>query len=802
MVSAGKPFHFVLAVWGDDYIATLLDLALPSFLAPGNIPTCAAEHQVAFYIYTRPEDAPAIEAHAAWQELSRVCEARIVPVLTADQFDRPNRYAVMSFCHQLAIIAARRAGAVLSLLGPDCVIADGALQFGIEKVDAGYKAVMITGPRGEMETIAPILMGRWRSKGSNAIAIPPRALMQLLIDRPHPISQRLFWDATDFSHIPSAVYFRAGSSGMLAKHFHLHPLFIDLSNAPVSIEETAGTVDGPLLHLAKIEASQIYTVVDSDEMAIIELSRRAHDWMGGSPTPSPAWRVARWMIQGAEPAHRRNFLDHTMRFVGEGSVDWHAAERVMTRRLRGLEAAIHMSLNHPALFERMLNGAASGLRLVDNLRQPAKVSFKLRSLLISILMFCQSRIAPWVAQRAAWLYWPLAALCRRANIRFLINMPAGMGHNTSELDRYLRHRLGQAPPLPHRVVLFRDPNQIHRDSAKLYRRHFWWIPTSRLIYCLLLPLPMRYRDLTIDGGMSRLKWQLREEDLSYSRPVPGQTYLHQISKEAGLGVWRDYFRLRAATPNVYPLSDNIGIDADLLAFLGGKAEKLALFHMKQHLSNATGAATEAADYLPAMRYLQTLGYNLVFVGREIMPREFAEIGVLNYAESPLASYRHDLQLFNEASVAVTGGSGIAYLPDCLGVPYVYANSWHIGMPMCSPYCVMTPTLVQESSSGRLLSFTEQAELYWSMPDDGHESFPQGKYRAINADGSEILEAVKEALSLKTEWRPLDELQSRYLKADERGLLPVTGARVSAHFVAKHANLLPSGDADVANAVRL
>lgn len=788
MAPTRKPFHFVLAVWGDAYVATLLDLALPSFLAPGNIPACAAEHEVAFHVYTRPEDVGRIESHAAWQEMSRICATRILPVLTPDQFDKPNRYAIMADCHQMAISTARRESAVLSLLTPDCIIADGALKFGIEKIDAGFKAVMIAGPRGEMEAIAPALQS-WRLNGSNAIAISPRALMQLLIDHPHPISQRLFWDAPDFTKVPSAIYFRAGASGMLAKHFHLHPLFIDLSNAPASIEECAGTVDGPLLHLAKIEQAAIYTVINSDEMAIIELSKFAHDWMGGSPTPSPTWRIVHWMMQGAEPAHRRHFLDHSMRFIGETPVDWRSAERAMKRRLRVLNMAIQASLSRPGLFESAFKRVAAGLQLMNNLRQPAKIIAKLRGLTISTLLFCQSRVAPWVAQRAAWLYWPLAAIFRRANLRFLVNMPAGMGHNTLELDRYLRQRLTQPPGHAYRVVLFRDPNQIHRDSAALYQRHFWWIPTSRLVYCLLLPLTMRYRDLTIDGGMSRLKWQLRE-DHSYSRPVPGQTYLHQISKDAGLGVWRDYYKLRLATPDAYPLSENIGLDAELVAFLGVPAEKLALFHMKQHLSNATGAITKASDYLPAMRHLQQLGYKVVFVGREIMPREFAEIGVLNYAESAVASYKHDVQLFNSASVAVTGGSGIAFLPDCLGVPYVYANSWHIGMPMCSPYCVMTPALVQEISSGRLLSFTEQAGLYWSMPDDGHESFPQDRYRAINASGDEILHAVKEALSLKSAYHPQDEAQLRYLMADDRGLLPVTGARVSAYFAAAHSDLLP------------
>jgi len=788
MPATTKSFHFVLAVWGDSYIDTLLDIALPSFLAPGNLPACARDHHVEFHIYTTPQDEARIAAHPAWLELATHCRCLIHPVLTEEQFKRQNRYAVMSYCHQIAIRTARRAGAVLSLLGPDCIIADGGLGFGVRLIDRGFKAVMVTGPRGEMEPIAPVVTTQWRLSGSAAISIPNRELMQLLIDHPHPISQRLFWDAEQFTAIPSAIYFHVGPGGILAKHFHLHPLFIDLSDAPESAEDNAGTVDGPLLRLAGIDNQATYVVTNSDDIAIIEISRKVHDWMGGSETLSPTWRTANWMLESAEPDHRRNFLDYNMRFIGTRGADWRLAGPRALKPIAALEKIIHWSLRAPRCYEAAVKSARQGIRFYVRCRRQNLSDFS-RAKIITLITSYQSALAPRIARHAGWLYWPLAAFCRTANIRFLINMPAGMGHNTSELDSYLRQREIGAIGKDERIVLFRDPNRIHRDSVGLYRSHFWWAPTSRFLYCALLPMVMRFRDLTIDGGMSRLKWQLRE-DLSYSPPVAGQTYLYQVSKEAGLENWKSYFALRARTPDLRPLADGVGLDSDLLQFLGGSVGKLALFHIKSSLSNATGAPTAAADYLPVMTYLREQGYRSVFVGREKMPEEFAAFGVLNYAESPVASYRHDVQLFKAAAVAVTGGSGIAYLPDCLNIPYVYANSWHIGMPMCSRYCVIVPSLAQERSTGRILGLREQADLYWSMPDDGHESFPQERYLAVNATAKEICEAVKEALILKEAMPPQNALQQAYLKVDDRGLLSVTKARVGAFFIEQHRDLLP------------
>ena len=78
---------------------------------------------------------------------------------------------------------------------------------------------------------------------------------------------------------------------------------------------------------------------------------------------------------------------------------------------------------------------------------------------------------------------------------------------------------------------------------------------------------------------------------------------------------------------------------------------------------------DPAAYLLAIRWLIEHNYQVVFAGREPFPVEFKAFDVLNYSESPLASYRHDVQLFALSSVAiVTAGSGISILADCMNKP--------------------------------------------------------------------------------------------------------------------------------------
>lgn len=383
----------------------------------------------------------------------------------------------------------------------------------------------------------------------------------------------------------------------------------------------------------------------------------------------------------------------------------------------------------------------------------------------------------------------ITMLARIFRIVFVVNIAPGTGHNTVELDFFLRQAYAGELDRRARYVFLRLPNNFHNDTVALYRRHFWFASSNRLLRNLLMPTIVANPDLRIDCGLSRLKWHLRE-DGTYSQPPGGQTFLYQISKEENREAWLRYYRLRARTANIAPLSDGLAPDQALLDFLGGGCEKLALFHCKFHIANATAAPTQPLAYVAAMRHLKEQGYRIVHVGREPMPEEFKALGVLNYAESDIASYRHDLQLFACAKIAVTAGSGIALLPDCMDIPFVYCDSWHVGMPMASQRCVIVPSLVEENLSGRTLTFQEQIDLYFELADKGDEIFPTDKYTARNASAEDVLAAVDEVLALENDaTRPFTQLQMHFRALDKSGLTEASRARVSEAFLGRHADLL-------------
>jgi len=325
--------------------------------------------------------------------------------------------------------------------------------------------------------------------------------------------------------------------------------------------------------------------------------------------------------------------------------------------------------------------------------------------LIRSPLFYETHIAPFIAIHGSWFLWPVYRLLKAFNICFVINIWDSTGHTIAEMDQYARRlRLQKVDPR-RRYVMVRKVNRFSRAIADLYRNRFWCLIINDLVYDLFLPITIRYRDLVLDSGLSRLKIQLRE-DLSFEPPPPRQRYLHQLPKRGGFAQWVRYFAMRSETPFLFPLREGLPEDRRLMRLLGGRRERLALFHYKNAIGNATARPTDPTSYFLAMEYLLDHGYRLVLAGREPMLDEFRRYPIIDYSCSGIASYKRDILLFAMASVAITGGSGVGYLADCLGTPYVYLNSWHVPLPQFSPYTVAVPTTLQDLT-GRWLSFREQ-----------------------------------------------------------------------------------------------
>ncbi|HSX13412.1 MAG TPA: TIGR04372 family glycosyltransferase [Chlamydiales bacterium] len=293
--------------------------------------------------------------------------------------------------------------------------------------------------------------------------------------------------------------------------------------------------------------------------------------------------------------------------------------------------------------------------------------------------------------------------------------------------------------------------------------------------------------MTLDSGISRLKWQFFDPNDKRGVQIKGMPFLFQFSPYEGNAQVHDAYARRLKCERYFPLAVPKEQCVPLLEKLGIAGKKLALIHIKNYVMNSAAALTNPNTYLPSMGMLKDLGYKLVFVGREKMPEQFRQFDILNYAESFFASLKHDVLLFQSCELAMVT-SGISNLAECYDKAFLYINSWHVGLCPFSKWSIFLPALVKKKT-GKWLKFSAQNDLYHEVTTM-HERFPYDCYIPRNANGDEILHAAEELLSLMKEYKPRSFLQERYMGIDKgRGVLANSLTRVGQYFLEEHQDLL-------------
>lgn len=377
------------------------------------------------------------------------------------------------------------------------------------------------------------------------------------------------------------------------------------------------------------------------------------------------------------------------------------------------------------------------------------------------------------------LYWVVFLYSTIFKIKFCWNMAHGTGHNTVELDYALRI-MKLEPNL--KLVLIRRASPFHVGTINLFGHRFHKAPLNDIIFELIAPciiaLPASYR---LDVGLGRGKMERHKTKAEKNKFLI-------ISKQQNIDQYGKYFSIRQSTSDYRPLISELKTNLKLqqrglMNKLNlKKSEKLALVHIKENIINATAAPTDPENYIPAINFLKKLDFTIIHVGREAYPSCFKKAGVINYSETPYANYENDFILFSMADLCIISSSGISWFPDCMGVKYLYLDSWHLPMQQPSEFCISVPSRVYKASDKKFLSAKQQSKVYLEMADEAGEKFPQNEFHVRNASSQEIVEALRELL----DHEPLFEANNPLAPAEHQ---PYVKSKISKNFLSHNSGFL-------------
>jgi hypothetical protein len=175
---------FLTVVWGESYIERFCSLALPSFLAPGNLPALAKSTDLEVVVMTRRTDFDYFQVNQAFKRLSKFCSIRFVEI---DDLITTGFYGVtltLAYARPIIACGQEMLNTHFVFMNADFVLADGSLKSLIRHILEGRSIVLGPSYRVIAEDIEPALEKKV-NVNFGVLEIQPRELVEMAFRHPH-----------------------------------------------------------------------------------------------------------------------------------------------------------------------------------------------------------------------------------------------------------------------------------------------------------------------------------------------------------------------------------------------------------------------------------------------------------------------------------------------------------------------------------------------------------------------------------------------------------------------------------------
>jgi hypothetical protein len=281
------PFYFIVTFWGARYREWFCRFALPSLLAPNNIPALQHLKKCRFLICTTRKD---------WARLQRepifvLLKQYIAPIFLES---RPSplsehKYSRMSRGHVALTVACHEARACAIYFAPDTVVPDGCVAAAQRLWMEGRRVVLCTAIRFDMDGVEAELSSRGLLKPGLPLVLSRRDAVDIGLRNLHPESRAGNWDESNFGSLstehgrtdfPVCCYWEVQREKGVVIHTHnWAPFLMDFSSLAVHNTEALQkwAIDGDYIHhnfgQAKL-GEAVYVVDDSDDIILLGLTPR------------------------------------------------------------------------------------------------------------------------------------------------------------------------------------------------------------------------------------------------------------------------------------------------------------------------------------------------------------------------------------------------------------------------------------------------------------------------------------------------------------------------------------------------
>jgi hypothetical protein len=292
--------RILVAVWGETYIRRFAELAVPSWLAPGNLPALARETDLEIVILTSADGPRYFDEQPVFRRLR---SGYRVAFLAIDDLIGSTVYGVTLTAAYLRGVNAAGADVLRThfvFLNSDFILADGSLESLARRIREGRRCVLAPSFRANAEDVEPVL-ARAVDPVSLVMAMPPREMAGLALAHLHPTTVAKTVNQSVFcSRHPNQLYWRVDEHTLLARMFLMFMLCI----RPEREVRVADSFCDYGFVPEMCPSGDVCVISDSDEFFMLESQKRRQEGSQIALGALSAEHVARSLSEWTTASHR------------------------------------------------------------------------------------------------------------------------------------------------------------------------------------------------------------------------------------------------------------------------------------------------------------------------------------------------------------------------------------------------------------------------------------------------------------------------------------------------------------------
>jgi hypothetical protein len=288
---SGKPkARLITMVWGETYLADLLDICLPAMLAPGNLPALTEHFDCELVIVTEESNFRRIAGSPVFKEIQKHCRAW--PIMADDLVVSRRMYGhslTFALHRGFEDLGEKVTETFLLFFNADFILADGCYEVLARHMLAGERLVFSPSYCAVDEEVGPLLKSKVDEQ-SKVLAVPKREMAALALKYPQNTVQAKTLNRPLFRiNVNDQFYWRIGDHTLLG---HQLPIAIVCMKPEGECTEPAGFWDYSTISTMGPNLPRC-VLGDSDEFLMLELrGRDTHMELLEIGRPNPAETAA------------------------------------------------------------------------------------------------------------------------------------------------------------------------------------------------------------------------------------------------------------------------------------------------------------------------------------------------------------------------------------------------------------------------------------------------------------------------------------------------------------------------------